>query len=210
MLANPLFYIILFFKKTMDLEFLKIFENVRDISLEKIVEITQNLEKKKFKKNEVILSAGMQETNLYFITKGLVRMYIVDKKGEEKSYRFFLKNKFFTILPSFVDEIPSLYFTQAIEETEVIVIPKQQLLIFYEKFPFIEKVVREQTERYLIEMSNHLYNLHMHSSTERYRNFVKENKELAKVLPIKYISTFLGIHPNSLSRIRKTIGINNL
>ena len=163
---------------------------------------------KRFKKNEIITTEGAIENYMYYNVNGLFRMFF-EHEGEEITTLFLHENQFVSVFDSFLTGNISKYNLQAITNTDVVAIKRELIYLLYELYPKAEKVGRLSAEFYYLELSKHLYNSLILNATDRYNDFIKNNPELAKVLPIKCISSYLGIHPNSLSRIRAKLKPKN-
>lgn len=166
-------------------------------------------EVKKIKKNEIVTKEGDVESYMYYNVNGLFRMFF-NYDGKEITNMFLPEKQLVSAFDSFLTGNVSQYNLQAIVDTDVVAIKRELIYALYDFYPKTEKIGRLSAEFYALELMKYLYNSHILDSTDRYNDFVKNNPELVKKLPIKYISTYLGIHPNSLSRIRAKVKKNRL
>jgi CRP-like cAMP-binding protein len=97
---------------------------------------------------------------------------------------------------------PSKKAIQVLEDSEVIAINVGALSRLYDSFPEIERLFRKIFEAALVETVNRVESIQFHSAEERYSALVKEAPDVLKRVPLKYIASYLGITPVSLSRIR--------
>lgn len=177
-------------------------EKIRPITDEEWLDFSAQIETKKFKRNEIILNFDQVEKYVYFVDKGIVRKYLYNK-GEEFDIGFFFKNSFFSDTKSILTGVPSGFCTQAINEVEVSLIPKHHLFEMYEKYSNFNSIGRIIMEFTFLEVVNLWADSVSLTGEERYLKLQKTDPQLLKNIPIKYLSRYLGLHPNSLSRIRK-------
>lgn len=165
-------------------------------------EFSIHLEPVEFKKNEIILNFDQVERYIYFINSGIVRKYVYSK-GEEFDIGFFFPHKFFTDYNSILTGVPSGFCTQAITNVEAVRISKTNLFALYEKSHTFNTIGRIVTQFFFLEVVNLWADSVSLTGEERYLKLQKTDPQLLKNIPIKYLSRYLGLHPNSLSRIRK-------
>lgn len=158
-----------------------------------------------YQKDEKILSVGEVETCIYFLNRGLVRKFV--PTGEEKSISigFFFENSFFSDYNSFLTGSPSFYSIEALTEIEILKINRENLFNLYEKYNSINTLGRIVTQNFFLEVLNYMTDSISLSGEERYKKILAVNPEFIQQVPVKYLSSFLGLHPNSLSRIRSKV-----
>jgi CRP/FNR family transcriptional regulator, anaerobic regulatory protein len=162
------------------------------------------LEVKKLKKKEFLLQEGKVCDRISFINSGIVRLfYNVD--GEENTIQFFLPNSWHTDYASFLTEQPSLENLQALEAAEILQMRKKDLYELYQKHPIFERVGRIFAEQAFLSVTRLNRMLTNEEPQERYLNLIKQRPELIEKIPQHYIASYLGIKPESLSRIRKRL-----
>jgi len=168
--------------------------------------VEPNLKIKKYKKNEFYLSAGETEEQISFIIKGSFRWYYMNKKGEEVNFHFFLENNFVVEFNSFISQKPSQMFIEAMEDSEVIRLPKREkILECYSKSHNWERFGRIISETVFVETSTRVKDFLFRNAEERYVNLLKQHPDIFKKVSLSNISSYLGIKGPSLSRIRKRI-----
>lgn len=157
-----------------------------------------------FPKNTYLLKEGSISKAFYFIIKGCVRLfYTVD--GEEKTAFFYTENKFVSSYESFTKQLPSKHNLQCIEPTTVAVITveaAQKLLEFSPKFEFLARIMMEEE---LIVYQNIISTFITLSNEQRYLHLLETEPELMQRIPQYYLATYLGVRPETLSRIRKRL-----
>ncbi len=157
---------------------------------------------KRVPKKYKLTSKGEVATELFFINKGLVRLYYT--KGEDEITGFIFKeNLFASSYDSFLRRVPSLQTLETLEACELLVITYQKLEELYVVLPKINVLTRKVAEQRFINGQQILSSFLLESPEERYRRFEVQHKDLLQRVPQNMIASFLGITPVSLSRIRK-------
>jgi CRP-like cAMP-binding protein len=157
---------------------------------------------RKFRKRQYILQEGDVSRLETFITKGLTRIYEVDDKGQEHVLQFGLEDWWVGDLYSFLAEVPTTYNIDCLEDTEVLQITKPNLESLYERVPKIERHFRIMVQNAFIASNRRLSATLAKSAQERYEEFIKKYPQIEQRVPNHQIASYLGITPQSLSRIR--------
>ncbi|WP_298755009.1 Crp/Fnr family transcriptional regulator [uncultured Psychroserpens sp.] len=165
--------------------------------------IYEKLEKKTFKKKTFLLEENTICRHNYFILKGVVRLFYIDAKGHEKITQFAIDNWWITHMESFINQIPSSQYLQAVEDTTVLCLSKHNLELLYKEHPKLERMFRLVTENMLIAnlRKSDIY-LQM-KSKERYTFFVEKLPDFAQRVPQYMIASYLEITPEYLSELRR-------
>ncbi len=158
-----------------------------------------------FKKGKFIIKKGDVNRYQNFIIKGCLRTYKIDQNGKESILTFSLENWWAGDLYSFLLEQPTEYFIEAIEDTEVIRITKQNLEIIYKKIPQINVLFRILLERAFIAQQERIMSNITETAEEKYIKLRKKYPLFEKRIPLKHLALYLGITPQFLSMIRKKI-----
>jgi CRP-like cAMP-binding protein len=173
--------------------------NDDDIELiEKLFEI------KEFKKNECFLQPGMICDKFAFIKNGLLR-HSIFHDGEENTIYFSSENDFVCDYESFINKIFSKKAITALEDTTIAFISYSNIQIFYSEVSSGERFGRLLLEETFIKVVNHIISSHTDSAEQRYLNFLSSYKHLQHRIPQYYIASFVGVTPQSLSRIRRNL-----
>ncbi len=165
--------------------------------------IENRLQTKTVSKNDVLLQAGAYCRNIYFVTKGCLRIFQNHPDGSETSVLFCPKNWWACDIISFSQGLPSVYSIEALEDTEINFISSTHLEELYNELPKLERFFR-----ILFQNGFALYQarltLALSSSAEvRYALFRKQYPTLMNRIAQKHIASYLGITPVFLSIIRK-------
>jgi CRP-like cAMP-binding protein len=142
--------------------------------------------------------------NYYFIESGAIRYYQM-KDGEEITGGFFLEGSGYTDLDSFLSNSFSKQTAQAIECSSLLFITKLDLEKLYQEVPKFERIARILTEEAFIDLRKKADNFILLDAKKRYLDLLKNRPELTRRIPQHYIASYLGIKPQSLSRIRKNL-----
>jgi CRP-like cAMP-binding protein len=159
---------------------------------------------KKLLRNEFLLREGEVCKNIYFISKGLLRCYYLRDNGEDVSAWFLKELDTIVSVDSFYNQTPSYEFIQAVEDCELYHISHAQLQYVYKTFIEFNVIGRILTQKYLELWNNQVRYIRRMSIEERYREFVKVESELAERVPVKYLASYLNMHPDTLSRLRNS------
>lgn len=169
---------------------------------EEIEFVENELEIRKYKSGQDLLTQGDVSKEFFFLIKGCVRMFYT-VEGDEKSSFFYQENEFVSSYESFTKQQPSKHSFQAVEDLEVIVINQcnaRDLLTKFPKFSFLAQQIMEQELSILQEVIANFITL---TPEQRYRKIQKESPELLQRIPQYHLATYLGVRPETLSRIRK-------
>ena len=139
-----------------------------------------------------------------FIAEGSIRHFHV-KDGVEKTCDISFENAWVTDFQSFTQETVGKMNLQALEETTVFLITRKNLQSIYQACPRYETFGRLMTEHVAQRASDMVMSLSSDKPEERFQNLLNAQPDLFRRVPQKYIANFLGISPESLSRIRKRI-----
>lgn len=156
----------------------------------------------------LFLEEGKVCKHVAFINRGLVR-YFINDDGEERTIYFNKENEFASYYPSFLSRHPSDLSIQALEETELFVITYENLQRFYEKVSGGQEFGRLAIEQVFLSAMKQLNSFYTDAPEKRYREFLLSYPDLAQRIPQYYIASYVGIKPQSLSRIRKRISGNH-
>lgn len=162
------------------------------------------LEVKTFKKKEFLLQEGNICTKITFINSGCVRLFY-NVEGVENTIQFFFGESWYTDYASFLTGQPTIENMQALENSEVVQFKKNDLYKLCDTFSIFDRVGRIFAENAYLAISQ-LNQMKTNEEPEiRYINLLKTRPELVQQIPQHYIASYLGIKPETLSRIRKRI-----
>ncbi len=179
------------------------FEQYGEISKEGVEALDSKLKLNKITKGDQLLSYGQICKEIYFVTKGCLRLYYISD-GVEITVWFSFEDNSAIELSSFLSGKPTEYFIEAIEDSEYLSLDKSELLGLYSQYPEMESVVRCFWEDVILNLLQRFTALQKDSAENRYRNLINQNNYLQRV-PQKYLASYIGVTPTSLSRIKRNL-----
>jgi len=165
----------------------------------------QNLEAVNYNKNDLLCPAGHVEQYIYFIHTGLVRVYF-QKEAEELTLNFHFENEFVSSFSSFLTQTPSRVAVQALDKIQASRIHYKAIQALYSHSHNGERIGRLIAESLYLAKTNREIDLLSLSAEEQYLNLLQKNPKFISHLSVKHLASYLGIQPESLSRIRHKIG----
>lgn len=174
------------------------------LSIEDEKVVKQLFREKRLNKGDHLLEAGNVCRYLAFIETGLVRYYI-NQDGDEKTNYFNKEGEFVCDYQSFLPKIPAGVNIQALEDTVAYVINFDDLQQLYKEVEHGERFGRLGIEQVFVHVINQVVSLYVDTPDTRYQKFITNFSDIAQRIPQYYIASFVGIKPQSLSRIRKRI-----
>jgi len=157
------------------------------------------------KEGEILAGLGEVCREMFFICKGVLRIVKENEKGNEVTHFFLKENQFCTILHSFTNEVPTEESIRAACDAEVLIFRRNTLYALYQQLPGLKIIMDEIIQKALLEKVQ-IRNAYLgEDSTTRYKQFVMRQPDIAMRVPLTDVASYLGITPQSLSRIRKNI-----
>jgi CRP-like cAMP-binding protein len=184
-------------------DFVKYLSKHTSLSDELIKIVVENIVIRKFKKKTMLLKAGEIANECYLILKVCIRCYVC-KDDEVRTIEFFTEEDSVSP-PSFGKSVPSDLYLECLEDTIAVVSTSEQETEMYNKYPELESFCRIMTEKMATDYQFSLIDFKMTSAEERYLKLLKERSDLIQRVPQYQLASYLGIKPESLSRIRKRI-----
>ena len=177
---------------------------IQDFIKREIIKDSKKEDKKRFKKNEIITKFGQIERKAYFLRTGITESAI-EKDGELKIIDFVFPYSFICSYTSFLLQTPSEIQTKAITDCEVEYFLKEDLEKAYQTSILANQFGRYVTEQFFISKLKRENDFLTKSAKEVYLALIAERPEVLEKIPVHKIAKYLGIHPESLSRIRATL-----
>ena len=155
------------------------------------------------RKGTILLEAGQKSNEAYFVLKGCIRIYyIID--GEEKTTAFYTEMEGFTP-PCVSTKLPSEYYVSCLEDCILTIANPDMEKELFPKFPKFDALCRLITEDLLIREKINFDAFKLSSPEQRYLNLVQTRPDLVQRVPQHQLASYLGIKPQSLSRLRARI-----
>jgi CRP-like cAMP-binding protein len=160
------------------------------------------LQPKKLRKRQYLVQAGELCRYECFVSKGCLRQYYIDDSGQEHVIMFAIEDWWISDMYSLVTGNPSLTNVEAIEDSELLLIERGDFEKLLAEVPLFERHFRIMLQRAFIAHQRRLIENMSLPADKRYCNFLDRFPQLEQRLPQKLIASYLGITPESLSRIR--------
>ena len=161
------------------------------------------------KRNDFLAVPGDKNTNMYFVVDGSLRVYIEDDI-EEHTIRFGYKNSFITALDSFLKDIPTTFYIQAIKKCKLKVISKEVFLKCINTSKENQTIWQNLLQEFVFQQIERENDLIIYSPQKRFERVFKRSPQLFQEIPQKYIASYLRMTPETLSRILKSLDSNQL
>jgi CRP/FNR family transcriptional regulator, anaerobic regulatory protein len=186
----------------MNLQLKEFFRFFADFTDEELEQARDFFHPRKMKKGELLISPGEISYECGFVLKGCFRVYyLVD--GKESTRFLGCENIFISSVPSFTTQKPSVEYVEALENADLLMLSYQDLQKMYEFSPKWERTIRILAEFSYNEQQKRIYSLIAYSAHQRYEDLTKSRPDLIQRVPQYIIANYLGISPETLSRIRK-------
>lgn len=163
----------------------------------------------KIKKGTILLEQDQVCDRAFFVCKGLLRSYTVDEMGKEHIIQFASENWWIADRSSFYFDEPSDLFIDTIEDSEVIYIKKdffKKLEQLSDTFTSFNTLALQKNIRQMQKRINYLLAA---TAEKKYLDFIETHREITYRLPLQMIASYLGIAPESLSRVRRELANKN-
>jgi len=173
------------------------------LSESEVVAFNKYVETHQFKKKEFINQESSVCKQLYFVEKGCLRMYFINKKGVEQITQFALDGWWISDYQSFINNTPSDYYIQTIEESTIVSIDNQNLDKLLIELPHLERYFRIIMQKAVAGAQHRSKLLYEMSKEEFYFHFSTSFPEFMLRVPLYMIASYLGLTPEYLSELRK-------
>lgn len=164
---------------------------------------------KTIEKGQIILKSGQVCKHTFFVEKGLLRFYSIDEEGREHLVQFAPENWFVSDRGSIYFNGPSAFFVDAIEETQTVMLDRNFIEFASEISPEFRNHNEFLLQNHIRMLQNRIKLLISATAEQRYLAFIKLYPDLMLRVPQWMIASYLGITPESLSRVRKELAKKN-
>jgi CRP-like cAMP-binding protein len=171
------------------------------LSDECIEDLVSVMSLKTFKKNEIIVKQGQYAKMTYLILEGAMRVYYL-KDDKDVSDWFAFENEFATSIVSYFSDKPSAHYIQAMEDTTVAEISKENIDRLCKKHPDLETFVKSIVVDTMLKQQKRISSILFYSADEKYSQMQKEFQECLARIPLTHVASFLGMTLETLSRVR--------
>lgn len=152
-----------------------------------------------------LLQAGEVSHSLYFMVKGCARIGIDTPHGEDISCYFAQEMGWIAVYESFLTSTPSKYFIQTLEDCEMLVSDRLGVDTLFSKVRQGNLIGRKLTEGLFLQTVDRLTDFYVYTPEERFQRFLEAHPKLASRIPQSCVASYIGVKPQSLSRIKKRI-----
>jgi CRP-like cAMP-binding protein len=166
------------------------------------------LTQKSLRKKGYLLRAGDTCFCVTYINKGCMRRYIIDEHSKEVILNFALEDHWVGDLESFIFQKPTDFYIQALEDCELLQLPRENFYRACKEIPRFKKFHDDKAQLNHYSVLKRLSMAKSATPEEKYLDLMKKQPQLFQRIPLHYIASYLGIEPESLSRIRKRIVIH--
>ncbi len=171
-----------------------IFHDLKDIIVER-----------KLEKGEIILQKNSSRKIQIFVASGCLRAFYKTDKGKDHTLQFATKNWWISDYMTIFNNEKSILSIESLSHSKIIIIEQIQLEKLYSKFPEFGLAHRMNLQNRIATLQKRIFGLLTLSAKEKYEQFIKDYEVFHEVIPNYQIASFLGITPESLSRVRKGI-----
>lgn len=181
----------------------QVMQQMIQVSEDELNDFLSRASLKTFRRQESLSLANAIPHEIFFINKGLVRVSLTDHEGSDHTIHFALENQFIADYSNFIQQQPSFYSLQAVEDTEVVVLPRAIIDWGYANLGEGEKMGRLIAEYYFIYQDNRIKNSYIRTPKQRYDHITEVFPNIHNRVPQHMIASYLGITPIHLSRLKK-------
>ena len=180
-------------------QYLKERTNINGVSLQEVVSHFKPL---KTKRNEVLCRTGQVCKNFYFINKGCLRMYEIDKKGNEVTGYFALEDQIMSAITSFVLQQPSRDFLVSVEPSELLIISRDSFFKLIDTIPEFRDVYNQFMQFAFIHSQMRIYSFLGMEGIDKLRWVMEHEPKLLTRISSKAVASYLGMTNSTLSKLR--------
>jgi len=166
----------------------------------KAISIERNVEK-----GEIILQENSSRKIQIFVASGCLRAFHKTENGKDHTLQFAIKNWWISDYMTLFNNEKTLLSIESLSHSKIMIIEQSELEKLYSKFPQFGLTNRMNLQNRIAALQKRIFGLLTMTAKEKYQRFVKDYEVFEKVIPNYQIASFLGITPESLSRVRKQI-----
>jgi CRP-like cAMP-binding protein len=175
----------------------------QDFSESDLQKLIPYFDEQTFKKNELVFQPGDVVRKTYFIQKGIFRQYYVTPEGDERTIYFVDEGNFAGELMSFLYKTPTRFHFQALEDSATLCLNRENWELAFTTIPALALYQLKLHAQFIFDLKVEMGKAGKETPDEKYWRLVKEAPELFQRLPLFHIANYLGVTPETVSRIRK-------
>lgn len=193
----------------MENKIVKYFSQITTLNQEEAQALEDGMVVTNFKKNSILIKEGQTSIDTYFILEGCLRQYcLID--GEEKTTNFFTEGQWAISLSGLTQNTPSFHYLVCMEDTSLVIGNEHKAQELFKKFPRFETLARVVVEKSFAEQQQIMNSYQTDTPEQRYLKLMKSRSDLFQRVSQYHLASYIGVKPESLSRIRKRITNNFL
>ncbi len=182
---------------------------ILEVPQEAVSTCSSHYSRKKVAKNEFLLNEGNICRDTFFVEKGLLRMYSIDKNGKEHIIQFAPEKWLISDRSSIYFNEKSNFYIEAVEDSEIYVLTNDFFTKMGDSFPHTVEHNDILLQKHIRNLQNRINSLLADTAEERYMDFIKMYPDILLRVPQWMVASYLGITPESLSRVRKELARKN-
>tara|TARA_R100000935_G_scaffold8167_1_gene17117 strand:- start:470 stop:1057 length:588 start_codon:yes stop_codon:yes gene_type:complete len=169
------------------------------------LEFTSILEEIKISKKNFIIEPGDLVDSEYYVVSGCLEAYYLDETGDKHIIQFAVEDWWISDFEAFFNKVPAKLYLETIENSTLLAINRDALEILYTRIPQFERFFRIKTTNAFVSLRTRILSTLQKSGKERYLEFCETYPKIEQRVPNYHIANYLGLKPESLSRIRKEV-----
>ncbi len=181
------------------------FNRILPLDEEEIAFVEKVFKERRIKKRQFILQEGEICKHNTYVFEGCFRMYLVDDNGKEHNLQFAIENWWIGDIGSFFTDQPSKLNIEAIENSIILQVKKEDQLKLFTEYPKFNQIFRVLAENAMVALQQRVLQNISSTAEERYIDFLKRHPNLFNRISNVQIASYLGLTPEFLSTIRKKI-----
>ena len=182
------------------------FENILPLNEEEKSIVEEAFKERRVKRRQFILQEGDICKHHTFVVEGCFRMYMVDEKGKDHNLQFAIENWWIADIGSFYSEEPSRLYIEALENSIVLQLKKEDQIKLFDDNPTFNRIFRVLTERALVSAQRRILQNISSTAEERYLDFLKRYPHFFNRISNVQIASYLGVTPQFFSSLKKKLG----
>lgn len=176
-----------------------------DVDVKTLNEICSYFTWVKTNRNEILLTNDEVCKHYYFINRGCIRLFTIDKHGNENSRYFAFEGNFATALPSFINQQPAEEYLQTIEKSELLCISRKDFYYLTNLIPGFAKIYTQIIEQGFIIAQKRIYGFQGFDALDKVKWIIKHQPKVLLHVSNKMAASYLGISPSTLSRVKSKL-----
>lgn len=164
--------------------------------------ICSHFEPVKTRRNELLLNYSDVCQHYYFVNKGCIRLYTINKEGSETTRFFAFEGGFGTALPSLIEQTPAHEYMQTIERSELLRISRHNFYYLVDSVPQFAFIYRQILELGFITAQKRIYGFQGFDALEKVKWVIRHQPDFLLRVSNKMAASYLGLSPSTLSRAK--------